>query len=255
VATVPGERGRDEPKHQVQQRDEPFAVGMEEAVVAAAAEAFGQDVVQQQPQEVGPGQGTGPADPMIVGVAEGHLAVLAAQDVLLWQHPAIEVAPKVHQGLVTRADPLAVDHPCVREPGLDRPALRLHRGEPLGAEDLGQGRMGEEKLALFGAPFLVGAVDRPGWKHDIDVGMKVEGPVVGVKHRGGTEVALQGWITQAEVGKALPTEADQQIVGLALMVEDQGAERRGEGEGDQLIVDRQELGALAGGYWFSMIFG
>jgi hypothetical protein len=38
--------------------------------------------------------------PGVVGVAKGHLTVRVAQDVLLRQHPAIEVAPKESQRLV-----------------------------------------------------------------------------------------------------------------------------------------------------------
>jgi hypothetical protein len=43
----------------MQQPDEPLGVGMEKAIVATAPKAFGQDVTQQQPQEVRPGQGAG----------------------------------------------------------------------------------------------------------------------------------------------------------------------------------------------------
>jgi hypothetical protein len=55
----------------MQQRDEPCAVGVEDALDAAAPDTFWQDVVVQQPQAVGPSQGPGPADSLIVGVAEG----------------------------------------------------------------------------------------------------------------------------------------------------------------------------------------
>ena len=51
--------GRDEAQHPMQQPDEPLAVGMEQAVVATAPQALGQDVTQQQPPEVRPGQGAG----------------------------------------------------------------------------------------------------------------------------------------------------------------------------------------------------
>lgn len=81
--------------------------------------------------------------PGVVGVAKGHLTVRAAQEVLLWQHAALEVAPEVDQRLVTVADRLAVDHPLCRQVDLDGPAVRLHRDEPLGPEDFGQGLVGE----------------------------------------------------------------------------------------------------------------
>jgi len=75
--------GRDASQHQVQQPNEPLAVGMEKAVIATAPKALGQDVTQQQPQEVRPGQGAGFVGPGVVGVAKGYLTVRAAQDVLL----------------------------------------------------------------------------------------------------------------------------------------------------------------------------
>jgi hypothetical protein len=49
---------------------------------------------------------------------------------------------------------------------------------------------------------------------------------------------------QPERREGLPGEADEQIIGLALMVVDQRTQGRWQGEGDQVVVDRQELGTL-----------
>lgn len=236
--------GRDEAQHPMQQPDEPFAVGMEKAVVATAPQALGQDVTQQQPQEVRPGQGAGFLGAGVVGIAEGHLTVRVAQDVLLRQHPAIEIAAKVDQRLVPVADWLAVDHPLGRQVGPDGPAEFLHRGEPLGPEDLSQGLVGEEELARLAIPVAGGGVDGPSGQHHMHMGMEVEGAVVGVQHHGGAQVPMQGLVAQPERGEGLPGEADEEIIGLALMVVDQRTQGRGQGEGDQVVVDRQELGAL-----------
>lgn len=66
--------------HQLQQVPSTAAVVVQKAEVPGPNKAFGQDVLQQQPQEVGSGQGAGGALAALgVAVAEGDQAVLAAR--------------------------------------------------------------------------------------------------------------------------------------------------------------------------------
>ena len=53
--------------------------------------------------------------------------------------------------------------------------------------------------------------------------MKVQGPAVGVQHHRRAELSPQCLVAQAELGKGLPSELDQQVVGHALVVVDQRA--------------------------------
>ena len=234
-----------EAKQQVQPLDESLAVAVQEAVVSGPAEAFGQDVLEHEPEEVGPAERTRIDLAAALGVAKGHLAVFAGQDVLLRQYPAIEIAPQVEQGVLAVADPFAIDDPVARQVGLHRPALLLHRLEPLAAEDLRQRLLGEEKLPLLGAPAVVDGIDGPGGDDDVHVGVKVQGPAVGVKHHRCAELSPQCLVVHAELGQGLPSKLDQQIIGRALVGVDQGTQLERQGEGDQVVIDRQQLGPLS----------
>ena len=76
-----------DPEQEVQQLDQALAVGVEKAEVARAAQPLGQDMAQQQVQEVGARERSGlPAAGAAVLEAEGHLAVVAGEDVLLPDH-------------------------------------------------------------------------------------------------------------------------------------------------------------------------
>ena len=136
-----------DPEQEVQQLDQALAVGVEKAEVARAAQPLGQDMAQQQVQEVGARERSGlPAAGAAVLEAEGHLAVVAGEDVLLPDHAAVEIAAEVDQGLLAGADMLAIDHPLFGmrrgqgEPGLGEslehpgPDSPLQRSADLGGE-------------------------------------------------------------------------------------------------------------------------
>jgi hypothetical protein len=85
---------------------------MQKAIVAGASEALGQDMLEPQGEEACPGQSAvGEALALGIAVAEGHLAVLAGDDVFLLDDAAIEVARQIDQRLLAAADVLAVDEP------------------------------------------------------------------------------------------------------------------------------------------------
>ncbi len=108
-------RARRNAQHEVQQGDQHFLVQMQEAVIARPPEALGQNVLQRQVQEVGTGQRADlklvvPAVPATK--ADQTLPVrVTGEKVSLPDHPAIEVAAKIDECLVTVADVSWMDKP------------------------------------------------------------------------------------------------------------------------------------------------
>ena len=103
VLGLPGFRQHDvqQQLHHLQQL---LAVAVEQAVVAGAPEALGQHMAQQHPQELRAGQALDQHRTAVVADAKGDQAIAIAEDVLLGQHTAVEVAPQVHQRFVATAD-------------------------------------------------------------------------------------------------------------------------------------------------------
>jgi len=142
----------------VQQGDQAFAIGVQEAVIAGAAEAARQHVLHDQPEEVGTGQGTAlPACGRGLAVAERYVGVVAGEDVLLADHPAIEVAAEVDQRLGAAANRLAVDHPLRGVGTRQGQPGGGQGGEQLGPEHLGQGLGVEQVGAVLAAPLAAPA--------------------------------------------------------------------------------------------------
>ena len=100
---MPGIRQHDA-QQQLHHLQQLLAVAVEQAVVAGAPEAFGQHMAQQHPQELRPGQALDHHRTAVVADAKGDQAIAIAEDVLLGDHTAVEVAPQVHQRLVATAD-------------------------------------------------------------------------------------------------------------------------------------------------------
>ena len=99
----------------LQHGNQAFAVGMEKPVVAGASESLGQDMLEHQGEEACPWQGAVlEALALGIAVAEGHLPVLAGDDVFLLDDAAIEIAPQIDQCLLATANVLAVDDPGAR---------------------------------------------------------------------------------------------------------------------------------------------
>ena len=77
----------------MQQGDQALAVGMQKAEVAGAAEAFGQHMLQDQPQKVCTGNGALRQLPGLgVAIAESHLAVVAGDDILFGDDAPVQIA-------------------------------------------------------------------------------------------------------------------------------------------------------------------
>ncbi len=87
---------------------------MPTAEVTGAPKALGQDMLEQQPQKAGAGEGAGfGAAGFAVSLAEGDLAVVAGAEVLLLEHPPVQVAAQLDQGLFPRAAGLTVGAPLL----------------------------------------------------------------------------------------------------------------------------------------------
>jgi hypothetical protein len=85
---------------------------MQEAEIPCSPEAFRQDMLEQQRQELGTGQrAVSEAFAFALAVAKGHLPVVAGDDIFFLDHAAIQIAPEIDQCLLAGADALAVDDP------------------------------------------------------------------------------------------------------------------------------------------------
>jgi len=127
------------PQQILKEGDQPLAVGMQKAEVASTPESFRQNVLEDQPQEFRARDrpefrtlGLG------VSIPKSHLPVLASEDVFLLDHAAIEIAPEIHQRLLTATDALAVDDPLLRVACRQREPFAGDGLQHLGAKDLGQ---------------------------------------------------------------------------------------------------------------------
>ena len=99
----------------MQQGDQAFAIGMQDAEIARAAEALGQHMLQHQPEELRTGHGTQFHLPgLCILVPEAHLATAHGDDILLRDDAPVEVAPEVDERLVAAAHALAIDDPAHR---------------------------------------------------------------------------------------------------------------------------------------------
>lgn len=85
---------------------------MQKAEVTPAPEAFGQDMLERQPEEDGAWRRAGfGAVGLALTMTEGDLVIFAGEDALLLAHAAVPVAAQIEQGLLARTARLAVHDP------------------------------------------------------------------------------------------------------------------------------------------------
>jgi len=85
---------------------------MQESEIAGSAKALGQDVLQDEPQEVRAVDGSVLPEPgLCIAVAEADGVVVVRDDVLLADDAAVEVASQIDERGLAGADMLAVDDP------------------------------------------------------------------------------------------------------------------------------------------------
>ncbi len=96
----------------MQEPNELFTAGVEEAVTPSSAEPLGQYVQHKQVEELFSAHGSGSVlSGLGVKVPEGDHAVIAVQDILFPDDTPVEVSAKIDNSLVAVTDSLAVDHP------------------------------------------------------------------------------------------------------------------------------------------------
>jgi hypothetical protein len=152
---------------------------MLEAEVTRAPEALGQDVAQEQRDEVRAGLG---AITVLAGfavaVTEGDLAVLASDDMLFEQDAAVEIAGQIDERLFAGVGGLTVDNTSVRV-ALGLGQVRVgERLQQFGTEDLRQGlvreQVGSFARGALGSPALGLGIDGAGRDDEMDVWVEVE---------------------------------------------------------------------------------
>jgi hypothetical protein len=100
---------------------------MQKAEVAGAPKAFGQHMLQNQPQEFWPRQRSGlHLFGFAVLVAKSHQTIPASHNILFLDHALIKIPPQIDQRLVAAADGLDIYYPSLR----DRNLLLLFLNSP-----------------------------------------------------------------------------------------------------------------------------
>lgn len=235
--------------HQLQQSQRAPRVVVQNAEVAGPLQALGQDMLQQQPQEVFCGQGVR-GRPAALGIAPavGDLAALAAQDVALGDHASVDIAPQIAQRLLSITHGFAVHHPLRGQVRRQRQPRRVQRGLELARKHLGQGLLAEEvaaarRLSLtrglaqlhFGAPQP--GLGIKGSRRDAHMHMRMEAQsaVVGVQHRHRAGCAAQGLVGLRKGLERGPGRLHHQAIDHALMRPSQMAKLRRQREGHQEV--------------------
>lgn len=213
---------------------------MQKAKVAGAPKTLRQHMLQDQPQELRPGNGP-PLQPLAPGVAihEAHLAIATGHDILLPDDAPVEVASQVDERLLPATDRGTVDHPLLGVANRQRPSGRFEAGQHLRPEDLRQGLMAEEIALLrraLGPPSLLPAVDRCRRHHQMNVRVILQLARVRMQNSDRPRGALQLPVVLTEGAHRLPTAAQEQIVGLALMCPGQCPEFGRQSEGQQEVL-------------------
>ena len=148
----------------MQQSDQAFAIGMQEAEVARPPKTFRQHMLQHQPQKLRAGYGSPFHLPRLgVAITERHVTVVAGDDILLPDHAPVKVTPQIDERLLAAADEFAIHHPCLGITAWERQSGGLDASKQLRPEHSGQGLVVEQIAALaapLGAPLLLLTIDR-----------------------------------------------------------------------------------------------
>ncbi len=149
-------------------------------------------MLQHQPQEVRTADGSCRAFAgATVAIPERDLAIGAAYDVALLNHPPVQVAPQIDQRLVAIAHGLAIDHPALGQADRRRQAVSVQGRQQLAMKHPCQGFVVEQVVAtLLGlaqaapqAVFGIKGCTRHGQMH---MGVKLQAPGMGMQHAHGT---------------------------------------------------------------------
>jgi len=135
-------------EHPLQQCNQPFAVGVQKAKVARSPQAFGQNMLHEQPQKGGTADGAcRHLAGFAVAIAKAHASLFTAQNVFFLDDAPVEIAPQIDQGFHTGADTLAIDHPFFWK-AWQRQAFAGDGRQQLGPKYFGQGLVVEQVVAF-----------------------------------------------------------------------------------------------------------
>lgn len=215
---------------------------MQKAEVARAPEALGQDMSENQPEELGAGQCSGAhLSGFAVLITKSHLTVPAGNNVLLLDDAFIKIAPKINQRLVAAADRLDVDDPFFGVTGRQYQFFLCHRLEQFGAKDFGQRLVIEQVAgwvlaAALGAPQAFVRIDGCRGHHQMHMRVVIEATGMGMQHRDGAGVSLKLSVVLRKGFDRLPATTNHQAIQCALLLPGQCSEFFGQGEGQQKIL-------------------
>ena len=234
----------------MQQANQALAIGVQESVIAGTAKPLRQNMLEDQPEEIGAGERTFFQLAGIgVAIAEAHPAVLAGEDVLLPDDAAVEVTPQIDQGLLAGSDRFDVRHPFLRIARRQGNAGRLDRRQQLGPEDLGHRLLVEQISPVLATPLaspaLLLRIDRRRGNDQMDMRVEVEAARVRVQHGDGARCALQLSVILTEAEYGFPGTAHQQVKNDVGVRRSEPAEFGRQREGQQKIVGRNEALHLA----------
>ena len=236
-------RGRT-PQKVPHEGDESLAVSMEEPEGASTAEALGQDVLEQEPEEVGAGESASAARASVISITEGYRVIVGGDDVAFLKNAAIEVLAEIHECLFTAADMCAMNHPVLWQGLGDLELVFAQCTQPPGAEHLGKVVLVKEVRTPFLAPESSGGVERSSRDNEVDMRMKPQFPVMGVQNSMSPNSAAEFRIVQSERPQRLPGDLDQEVVADFLVIPDHRSQLSRECECDHEVVSGQEFFAL-----------
>jgi hypothetical protein len=231
--------------NQLDQGQQFFGLAMQEAIVSCSTKAFGQNMLQDQPQEVFAlyGAVTGFAGAAF-DVFEGDIAIMIGHDIVFRDDAPVKVPRQVFQSGRTRSGASAVNHPFSwgiwqAESGFGR------RFAKAGAKHFGQGEFIEQVLAFFLFPLSFGFIHAAAWYHDMDMRVITQAPVMSMQHCGHTDVGTEILGVQAEVLQRAGSACKKEFINEGLVIPGQESELIGERKGCHEVLYWKELFLLA----------
>lgn len=166
---------------------------MKEAEASGPTEALWQDMEHEQVEELFTGNGSCPVGLGFgVEVSKRYPALFAAENILFLDDAPVEVTPEIDKDLVAVADVFTVYHPLLGAVPWDLQAMVDQGLQELCPEDLCQCLLAEEIAPWFGPPESGLQVDGCRRHDDMDVGMVLQGPGMGVENGGSGQIVAGG---------------------------------------------------------------
>jgi hypothetical protein len=198
----------------------PIAVA-EEAVIPDLNKAFGQNMLQETPDELFGGDSTVPGCPGVrVLVAKGHLIIFHFQDAIVTDRNPKDIGSQILQSSYSAADGLAMNHPIFL-PRLGRDQIKqaglLQSIAELGPEQDGEWLNVHQEIPSGRQPTLTIRSQSTGGHHIVDVGMVAEVAGPGVEYPDHANLAADkarvlGQLLQGSRGRAKQDIIDDFLV-------------------------------------------